>query len=116
MSWSRHSGRARYRCRHGATSSRDAINRIPTLYVREDQLLNQAAAQLPDVRPDDVPAQMKARRITIVCTPVSAVIETATMTKAKQGPTGPTQPTIPGLEAPIKRRTRGNPHQSHPQT
>jgi site-specific DNA recombinase len=103
-------GRARYRCQHGATSSRDATaNRMPTLYLREDQLLAQASAQLPDAQPDDVPAQMKAQQMTIVCTAVSAVLETPAATTQKQGPRGPIQPTIPGLETPIRRRKRGTP-------
>ena len=82
--------RARYRCRHGATSSGDATgNRIPTLYLREDHLMAQAAAQLPDVNPEDVPALMKARQMTIVCTSMSVVVEDPAAKNAKRGPTRP---------------------------
>ncbi|MCY1144130.1 recombinase family protein [Actinoplanes sp. Pm04-4] len=91
-------GRARYRCRHGATSSRDATaGRMPTLYLREDQLLTQVAAQLPDVHPDDITAHMRARQMTIVCTAVSATLEILAATGGKHGLKGPIQPTIPGL-------------------
>jgi site-specific DNA recombinase len=110
-------GRARYRCRHGFTSGRDArVNRIPTLYLREDQVLAQAAAQLGDAGPDDVAAQLRARRITIVCTAVSIVLDIPATAGRKDGPTGPIQPAIPGLEVPVQRRRRGTPTVASHQT
>ncbi|WP_285561540.1 hypothetical protein, partial [Actinoplanes regularis] len=84
--------------------------------LREDHLLAHAAAQLPDVNPDDVAARMKARHITIVRTSIRAVLENPAATPGKQGLTGPIQRTIPGLERPIKRRERATltatPHQT----
>jgi site-specific DNA recombinase len=110
-------GRARYRCRHGSTSGRDATaNRIPTLYLREDQILSQAAAQLADADRDDIPGLLRARRITIVCTAVSTVLDIPAIASGNSGPTGPIQPAIPGLEVPIQRRRRGTPTVTSHQT
>lgn len=104
-------GRARYRCRHGSTSGRDAtVNRIPTLYLREDQIISQAVAQLDHADRDDIPGLLRARRITVVCTAVSTVLDIPASSSGNSGPTGPIQPAIPGLEVPIQRRRRGTPH------
>jgi len=110
-------GRARYRCRHGSTSGRDAtVNRIATLYLREDQVLAQAAAQLGDAGLDDIPALLRTRRITIVCTAVSSVLDIPASASGNSGPTGPIQQAIPGLEVPIQRRKRGTPTVTSHQT
>lgn len=82
-------GRARYRCRHGYTSSSDAQpGHLKTLYVRQDQILAQAGAQLTNfagVDPASLTAaelatQLRSREITIVCTPVSITLDTGTGT------------------------------------
>ncbi|MET3424817.1 DNA invertase Pin-like site-specific DNA recombinase [Actinoplanes tereljensis] len=110
-------GRARYRCRHGSTSSRDVIqDRFPALYVREDHVLARAGEQLGEIDLEDVAGRLRALGVAIVCTAVSVVLDVPAAKKTASGPTGPIQPAIPGLEVPLRRRKRGNPHQSHPQT
>lgn len=78
-------GRARYRCRHGYTSSSDAQPCLPkTLYVRQDQLVEQASIRFANLTATgpaaltaiQLAAQLHAREITIVCTPVSVTLDT----------------------------------------
>ena len=77
-------GRARYRCRRGHTSGSDAHpDRLKTFYVRQDQLIGPARTQLahllgtdPDSIDDiELDMQLRGRGITIVCTPVSIVLD-----------------------------------------
>lgn len=64
------------------------LNRIPTLYLREDQILSQVVAQLRDADRDDIPGLLRARRITIVCTAVSTVLDIPVTACGSSGPTG----------------------------
>jgi hypothetical protein len=122
-------GRARYRCRHGHTSASDAQpDRPRTLYVREDQLIEQAHAQLAshiganadDINPTTLAARLRERSITIVCTPVSITLDTETEDPEPEpdeagnhdGTTG--QLAITGLIVPRPRQATKNPHRSRP--
>ena len=124
-------GRARYRCRHGYTSASDAqIGRPKTLYLREDQLIEQARAQLAsigavadDIGPTSLAAQLRGRGITIVCTPVSITLDPgldvpepeagqACSTVDHEDETG--QLAIPDLVVPRPRQATKNPHRRHP--
>ncbi|GAB1690846.1 recombinase family protein [Krasilnikovia sp. M28-CT-15] len=78
-------GRARYRCRHGHASASDADpDRFKTLYVRQDQLIDQARTQLayligtdPDaIDAIDLAGQLRGRGFAIACTPVSITLDT----------------------------------------
>jgi site-specific DNA recombinase len=80
-------GRARYRCRHGYTTSSDAQpGHLKTLYVRQDQIVEQAGAQLAHLAGSDpaaltaveLAAQLRLRGFTIVCTPVSITLDSGT--------------------------------------
>jgi len=129
-------GHARYRCRHGYTSASDAQpDRPKTVYVREDQLIEQARAQLAShigVEPDDInpttlATRLRERSITIVCTAVSITLDTAldnlepepddAASAGDHGNHGDQtgQLPIPGLVAPRPGQATINPHQSGPQ-
>jgi len=71
------------------------VNRISTLYLREDQIISQAVAQLGDADRDDIPGLLRARRVTIVCTAASTVLDIPASSSGNSGPTGPIQPAIP---------------------
>jgi site-specific DNA recombinase len=116
-------GRARYRCRHGRTSASDAQLEHPkTLYVRQDQLIEQATLQLAhliDADPASIgaaqlAARFRERGITIVCTPVSIALDTGAADPepepaSTEGFNGQFLPPIPG-----PRQATRNPHQNHP--
>ncbi|MFI6073897.1 recombinase family protein [Actinoplanes sp. NPDC051343] len=114
-------GRARYRCRHGRTSASDALPDPPkTLFVRQDQLIEQATIQLAHMLGVDAAAisvrelarQLRERGITIVCTPVSITLDVPTAEPeppSVEDPSGQLQ-----LSIAIPRRTTKNPHQNHP--
>jgi len=128
-------GHARYRCRHGYTSASDAQpDRPKTVYVREDQLIEQARAQLashigvePDnINPTTLATRLRDRHITIVCTPVSITMDTG-LDNLEPEPddagsagdhgnhgdqTG--QLPIPGLVAPRPGQATMNPHRGRP--
>lgn len=125
-------GRARYRCRHGYTSASDAqIGRPKTLYVREDQLIEQTRPQLAsildtvadDIGPTRLAAELRGHGITIVCTPVSITLDPglddpepevgqAGSTVDHEDETG--QLAIPDLVVPRPRQATKNPHRRHP--
>ena len=78
-------GRARYRSRHDYTSNGDAQPcHAKTLYVRQDQIVEQPGIQLANLTGTDpaaltaveLAAQLRGRQITIVCTPVSITLDT----------------------------------------
>jgi hypothetical protein len=122
-------GRARYRCRHGYTSASDAqIDRPRTLYVREDQLVEQACTQLAPMIGADadsisafgLAAQLRERGYTLVCTPVSITLDTgadATDSEPSEAKlaigTANDQLILPEFVAPRPRTTMSNPHQNH---
>jgi hypothetical protein len=123
-------GRAHYRCRHGYTSASDAqIDRPKTLYVREDQLVEQALAQLASAtgaEPNSISAfglaaQLRCRVYTLVCTPVSITLDTGANTPGSEldevdsrPETANGQLVFPELLVPRPRTTTNNPHQNHP--
>ena len=121
-------GRARYRCRHGHTSASDASpDRPKTLYVRQDQLLDQARVQLAHLlgvqRTDndladlaELAAQLRGRGITILCTPVSITLDTG-LDDREVEPVSTLlaethQLALPGLIAPRQRPTTTPPKPS----
>ncbi|MFI1994898.1 recombinase family protein [Actinoplanes sp. NPDC020271] len=80
--WSK--GLARYRCRHGVNGGSAAQpGRMKTLYVREDQVLEQAAVQYTNlmkldsgaIPPVALAAALRRRGITVVCTKVSITLD-----------------------------------------
>lgn len=96
-------GRARYRCRHGYTSASDVeLERAKVLYVRQDQIVAQARVQyahLVGVDPDDVGLRdlvrgLRVDGITIVCTPVSIILDAGgSPTRRDRGRRGRDRPT-----------------------
>ena len=122
-------GRARYRCRHGSTSASDARpERARTLYLRQDMLIEQGRLQLAyllkadpaDLHESEMVRQLRARNITIVCTPVSVTLDTGTVehtdsdSEENASPAGGgddhvRQLTIPGLLIPPPWLTRKDP-------
>jgi len=86
-----HWAHGRARCRHGYTSSSDAQpGHLKTLYVRQDQIVEQAGAQLASLTGVDpagltaveLAAQLRVRGFAMVCTPVSITLDTGTDTVA----------------------------------
>ena len=114
-------GRARYRCRHGRTSASDALTGHPkTLFVRQDQLIEQATIQLAHLLGVDAASisvrelarQLRERGITVVCTPVSITLDVPAAEPEPppaEDPNGQLQ-----LSIAVPRRTTRNPHQNHP--
>ena len=110
---------------------RRQTHRSRTVYVREDQLIEQARLQLASyigVEPDDInpitlATRLRERSITIVCTAVSITLDTG-LDNLEPGPddaglagdhgdqTG--QLPIPGLVAPRPGQATMNPHRSRP--
>ena len=96
--------RARYRCRHGHTSSSDAQpGRFKTLYVRDDQIIAEAGSQLSGlagVRANHFDTHnlvhlLRMRGFTMVCTPVSITLDTSNAEPAEQ--TASTVSSGPGI-------------------
>jgi DNA invertase Pin-like site-specific DNA recombinase len=78
-------GRARYRCLHGRTSASDVQLEHPKmLYVRQDQLIEQATLQLAhligadpaSISVAELAVQLRGRGITMVCSHVSITLDT----------------------------------------
>jgi hypothetical protein len=104
------------------------------LYVREDQLIEQARTQLAshtgtepdDINPTTLAARLRDQGITIVCTAVSITLDTGldnpepepddAGSASDQGNHGNQtgQLPIPGLVVPRPRQATKDPHQSRP--
>ena len=115
-------GRARYRCRHGRTSASDAHpGHLKTLYVRQDQLIEQATIQLAHVLDADpasidieqLASRLREAEITIVCTPVSIALDTGAADPQAELDSAEERGGQLLLPIPEQRRATRNPHQNH---
>ncbi len=121
-------GRARYRCRHGHTSASDAQpDRMTTLYVREDHILAEIRVQLAHylaTTPDSIevariPAKLRLQTLSVVCTPVSIVLDTGDSDLGDPSDQEDDEPdqgqlTLPGIRIPRPRPATKNAHLDHP--
>ena len=106
------------------------------MYLRQDQLIDEARTQLAHLigtDPNDISTaalavQLRGRGITIVCTPVSITLDTG-VAEPEPDPDEPgsnepgpaddhdgdgSQLVLPGLAIPRPRLSTKNPHRSHP--
>jgi site-specific DNA recombinase len=120
-------GRARYRCRHGHTSARDAQpDRMAALYVRDDQILTDMRMQLahhlgaaPEaITVGGIPERLRLQALTIVCTPVSIILDTGTAEPDEEEELAAGgQLTLPGIHVPHPRAvTKKRPPRSSAET